>query len=157
MSDFSNHQADTPAAEPHKSRKGFFFVFIPVGLVVAAISAIAGQAHKAGQAVTGTTPAVAQHQTVTYVVTGTKGGDVTYGSAGTELAGKSPMRITKPLADTALYQLSVVTPLTGGHVGCELLVDGKVIASERASGAGNLADCMITRPMDGTKWTDPLG
>ena len=107
------------------------------------ISAIAGQAHKAGQAVTGTTPAVAQHQTVTYVLPGTKGGDVTYGPAGMYLSAKLPMRVTKPLSGTAIYGVTVITPYTGGHVTCKLLIDGKVIGSSRATGAGNLADCMI--------------
>lgn len=92
-------------------------------------------------------------QTVTFVVTGTPGADVTYGPAGTSVSGTSPMRVTKPLASPVYYSLQV--QLQGsGQVTCKILVDGKIISQAVASGGYNIADCEISKDMFSGEWSD---
>jgi hypothetical protein len=91
--------------------------------------------------------------TVTYIVTGTSGADVTYGPAGSDSSGNVPMNVTKPLQNAAYYALNAQLQ-GGGQVECEIEVDGKVISQATASGGYNIASCEITQdPMSGN-WTD---
>lgn len=92
-------------------------------------------------------------QTVTFVVTGTPGADVTYGPAGTSVSGTSPMRVTKPLGNPVYYSLQVQLQ-GGGQVTCKIEVDGKIISQAVASGSYNIADCEISKDMFSGDWTD---
>lgn len=92
-------------------------------------------------------------QTVTFVVTGTPGADVTYGPAGTSVSGTSPMRVTKPLGNPMYYSLQAQLQ-GGGQVTCKILVDGKIIAESVASGGYNIADCEISKDMFSGQWSD---
>lgn len=92
-------------------------------------------------------PAAAPARTVTYEVTGSDA-QVTYGPAGSELNGHSPMRVTRSLRHPAYY--SVTAQLQGdGSVTCEILVSGKVVSKGQASGTYNIATCEIVNFGDG--------
>ncbi|UXY23053.1 hypothetical protein N8I84_33395 [Streptomyces cynarae] len=92
-------------------------------------------------------------QTVTYVVTGTGGADVQYGPAGSSAQGKVPMSVTKPLRNPQYYAITAQLQ-GGGHVTCQLKVNGKVISQSTASGGYNLASCEISKDIFSGKWTD---
>jgi hypothetical protein len=92
-------------------------------------------------------------QTVTYVVTGTSGADVQYGPAGSSAQGKVPMNVTKPLGNPQYYSITAQLQ-GGGHVACQLKVNGKVISQSTASGGYNIASCEISKDMFSDKWTD---
>jgi hypothetical protein len=82
-------------------------------------------------------------QTVTFVVTGTPGADVTYGPAGTNLSGSVPMRVTEPLGSPSYYAINAQLQ-GGGQVECKIKVDGKTISASQASGGYNIAQCEIS-------------
>lgn len=92
-------------------------------------------------------------QTVTYIVTGTPGAQVTYGPAGTNLTGSVPMDITATLARPLYYAINA--QLQGsGAVSCKILVNRNVISRSEATGGYNIADCEISPdPLTGT-WQD---
>jgi hypothetical protein len=93
-------------------------------------------------------PSQATAQQVTYVVTGGTA-HVTYGPAGTNLEGTAPLTVTQPLAQPQFY--SINAQLTGGgSVTCQLKVDGVTIASDSASGNGNIASCQINQNLNGS-------
>jgi hypothetical protein len=88
-------------------------------------------------------------QTVTFVVTGTPGADVTYGPSGTNLSGSVPMRVTKPLGSPAYYAINAQLQ-GGGQIACKIKIDGKIISSGQAAGGYNIAQCEISPdPMTG--------
>jgi uncharacterized protein DUF732 len=94
---------------------------------------------------------------VTYVVTGTSGAQVTYGPAGSDFTGYVPMRITKPLGSPAYYAINAQLQ-GGGQVSCEILVSRKVISSSTAQGGYNIADCEIGQdPITGQWENDNSG
>lgn len=96
-------------------------------------------------------------QTVTYVVTGTSGAQVTYGPAGSDYNGYVPMRVTRKLATPSYYAINAQLQ-GGGTVACEILVDGKVLSSAMASGGYNIADCEISQdPISGQWQNDNTG
>ncbi|MGW2855370.1 hypothetical protein ACWDAZ_26320, partial [Streptomyces sp. NPDC001215] len=94
-----------------------------------------------------------QSQTVTYVVTGTSGADVQYGPAGSSAQGTVPMNVTKPLKNPQYYSITAQLQ-GGGHVTCQLKVNGKVISQSTASGGYNIASCEISKDLFSDKWTD---
>jgi hypothetical protein len=84
-------------------------------------------------------------QTVTYIVTGDSA-RIQYGPAGSMLNGYVPMHITRPLGSPIYY--SITAQLNGnGVVHCELLVNGKIISRETATGQYNIASCEIDHMM----------
>ena len=90
-------------------------------------------------------------QTVTYVVTGTSGADVTYGPSGSDLTGSVPMSVTQPLGNPSYYAINA--QLQGyGEVSCELEVDGVAISSSTASGGYNIAACEIGQDPTTGSW-----
>jgi hypothetical protein len=90
-------------------------------------------------------------QTVTYVVTGTAGAQVTYGPAGSDLSGAVPMSVSKPLGNPSYYAINA--QLQGdGQVSCKLEVDGFAISSATASGGYNIADCEIGQDPTTGSW-----
>jgi hypothetical protein len=109
--------------------------------VLAAAAAVAAVA--AIVAVTRATSGTASgSRTVTYVVWGSAA-RVTYGPAGSNLAGEVPMKVTRQLADPAYY--AVFAQLSGGGtVHCQIGVDGKVVSQATASGGANVAQCEIS-------------
>jgi Protein of unknown function (DUF732) len=96
-------------------------------------------------------------QTVTYVVTGASGAQVTYGPSGSNLSGTVPMSVTQPLGNPSYYAISA--QLQGyGDIGCKLEVDGVTISSGTASGGYNIADCEIGQnPTTGSWENDNSG
>jgi hypothetical protein len=90
-------------------------------------------------------------QTITYVVTGTPGADVTYGPAGSDFQGSVPMSVTKTLHSPQYYAIDAQLQ-GGGSVGCKLKVDGVTIASASASGGFNIADCEIDQDITTESW-----
>jgi hypothetical protein len=97
-------------------------------------------------------PAQYGRQTITYVVTGTPGADVTYGPAGSNYQGSVPMSVARHLGTPQYYSISA--QLQGnGSVRCKLKVDGVTIASASASGGYNIASCEIDQNTNGS-WED---
>lgn len=92
-------------------------------------------------------------QTVTYVVTGTSGADVQYGTSGSNAQGHVPMKITKKLGHPLYYSISA--QLQGsGHITCKIEINGKAISTATASGGYNIAMCETSQdPLSGD-WTD---
>ena len=81
-------------------------------------------------------------QTVTYIVRGTPGAQVTYGPAGSDFNGTVPMKMTAHLGDPEYYAINA--QLQGaGHVKCSIEVDGIPLSTASASGGYNIADCEI--------------
>jgi hypothetical protein len=81
-------------------------------------------------------------QTVTYIVTGTSGAQVTYGPAGSDYNGSVPMRVTDHLGNPEYYAINA--QLQGyGSVRCSIEVDGIPLSTASASGGYNIADCEI--------------
>ncbi len=94
-----------------------------------------------------------QH-TVTYIVTGTQGADVTYGPAGSDLQGTVPMRVVRRLGSPAFYAVSAQLQ-GGGQVVCAIKVDGKTISRSVAQGGYNIASCEISQdPLTGAWESD---
>ncbi|MFE7234612.1 hypothetical protein ACFVAF_28880 [Streptomyces sp. NPDC057596] len=91
-------------------------------------------------------------QTVTYVVTGTSGADVQYGPAGSLAQGKVPMSVTRPLENRQHYAITARLQ-GGGHVTCQLKVNGRVISQSTASGGYTIASCEISKDTFSDKWT----
>jgi hypothetical protein len=100
--------------------------------------------------------ASAAPETVTYVVKGTPGADVTYGAAGSTYTGTVPMRITRRARDVAYY--SIQAQLQGsGSVTVEIEINGRVISSGHASGGYDIAMAEISKdPLTGD-WQDTQG
>jgi hypothetical protein len=96
-------------------------------------------------------PSQQSAQTVTYVVTGTSGAQVTYGPAGSNFTGSVPMSDTQPLGSPSYYAINA--QLQGyGEVSCKLEVDGVTISSATASGGYNIADCEIGQNPTTQSW-----
>jgi hypothetical protein len=112
----------------------------------------AAQSSPSAPASTAASSAPPQKQTVTYVVNGSPA-DITYGPAGSDLSGSVPMRVTQPLGTPDYYAISA--QLQGdGTVSCQILVDGKVIATSTATGGYNIADCEISQDPFSGNWGD---
>jgi hypothetical protein len=80
---------------------------------------------------------------VTYVVSGSTA-DVTYGPSGSSFSHKVPMNVSKPLGSPQYYSISAQLQ-GGGHVSCELKVNGKTLSKASASGSYNIAMCEIVQ------------
>lgn len=90
-------------------------------------------------------------QTVTYVVSGTPGADVTYGPAGSDDQGSVPMSVTQSLGNPSYYAINA--QLQGyGSVSCKLEVDGVAISTAEASGGYNIANCEIDQDITSGSW-----
>ncbi|MFJ2722661.1 hypothetical protein [Streptomyces sp. NPDC087437] len=91
-------------------------------------------------------------QTVTYVVTGTSGAVVQYGPAGSLARGTVPMSVTRPLENPRHYAITAQLQ-GGGHVTCQLKVNGRVLSQSTASGGHTIASCEISKDTFSDKWT----
>jgi hypothetical protein len=81
-------------------------------------------------------------ETVTYIVKGTPGAEVTYGPSGSNYTGNVPMHVTAPLGSPTYYAINA--QLQGyGTVTCVIEVDGVPLSTATASGGYNIADCEI--------------
>ena len=93
-------------------------------------------------------PAQSTPQQVSYVVTGSAA-HVTYGPSGANFEGTGPLSVSQPLGQPQFY--SINAQLTGGgSVTCLLKVDGVTIASNSASGSGNIASCQMDQNLNGS-------
>ena len=93
-------------------------------------------------------PSQSTSQQVTYVVTGSAA-HVTYGPSGANFEGTGPLSVSQPLGQPQFY--SINAQLTGGgSVTCLLKVDGVTIASNSASGNGNIASCQMDQNLNGS-------
>ena len=81
-------------------------------------------------------------QTVTYIVRGFAGAQVTYGPAGSDFNGNVPMRVTERLGDPEYYAINAQLQ-GGGTVSCSIEVDGVPLSTASATGGYNIADCEI--------------
>lgn len=82
--------------------------------------------------------------TVTYIVTGTPGAQVTYGPAGSDFTGSVPMTVNAPIGNNPPIYFAIDAQLQGGgQVSCKIEVGGKVISAANASGGFNIATCEI--------------
>jgi hypothetical protein len=98
-------------------------------------------------------PAQEARQTITYVVSGTPGADVTYGTASSNYQGSVPMSVTRRLGHPQYYAIDAQLQ-GGGTVHCKLKVDGVTIASATASGGFNIASCEISQDITTGSWQD---
>lgn len=154
-----------PPQRPKKRHRvlGGFLIGGGVLLAIIIIGAAAGggsqgapgaAASTAVAAPAAATSSAAAKPTVTYVVTGTRGGaDVTFGPAGSSLSGRVPMRVTKRLGHADYY--SIQAQLNGGgKVTVEIIVGGKVISKGTATGGYNIASAEIVQGLFSGKWED---
>ncbi len=81
-------------------------------------------------------------QTITYIVRGTSGAQVTYGPAGSDYNGNVPMRVTARLGNPEYYAINAQLQ-GGGYVRCSIEVDGVPLSTASASGGFNIASCEI--------------
>lgn len=159
-------QPYAPPGRPPKRRHPVRTVLLIIGgiflaFIVIAVAAGGGkQPAPAPAASTATAAPVAAKSsaaakpTITYVVTGTRGGaDVTFGPAGSSLSGHVPMRVTKRLGHADYY--SIQAQLQGsGKVTVEIIVGGKVISKGTATGGYNIASAEIVQGLFSGKWED---
>jgi hypothetical protein len=97
----------------------------------------------------------ASPETVAYQVDGGPA-NVSYGPAGSSLAGSAPMRQGGPLGTPAYYY--IWAQLQGdGSVSCQISVDGAVVSRAVASAAYGVAHCEIVRSLATGQWTDANG
>lgn len=90
----------------------------------------------------------ASAQAVTFAVGGAQA-DVTWGPAGSDLAGASPMRASLPLGSPSYYFINA--QLNGsGSVTCAISIGGTVISQAVATGEARVAMCEAVP--DGTGW-----
>lgn len=162
-----------PQQPPKKSRRGWVVVAAGLGVAVVIAAAVGGSGDKKkndepptqkAQAVTlapttdtptiddapvaddPTTPAA---DTITYVVKGSSGADVTYGPSGSEVGHTGPMKKTAKLNPHAMYY-SITSQLQGGgKTTCQILVNGKVVSTGTAQGDYRIASCEIVSDFDG--------
>jgi hypothetical protein len=92
-------------------------------------------------------------QTVTYIVTGTPGADVTYGTASSNYQGAVPMKVTRHLGHPQYYSINAQLN-GGGTVRCKIKVDGVTIATGSASGGYNIASCEADQNITTGSWED---
>jgi hypothetical protein len=90
-------------------------------------------------------------QTITYIVRGTPGAQVTYGPAGSDYNGSVPMRVTRRLGDPEYYAINAQLQ-GGGHVKCSIDVDGIPLSTASASGSFNIAGCEIGQDPTTNLW-----
>jgi hypothetical protein len=91
-------------------------------------------------------------QTVTYIVNGDPA-NVTYGLAGSQLQGASPMTFSDSLGNAAYYAINA--QLQGdGSVTCEIDVNGQAVSSSTADGGYHIASCEIMRDPASGNWVD---
>jgi hypothetical protein len=98
-------------------------------------------------------PAQEGRQTVTYIVTGTPGADVTYGTASSNYQGAVPMKVTRKLGDPQYYSIDAQLN-GGGSVRCKIKIDGVTIATGSASGGYNIASCEADKDITTGSWED---
>ena len=102
----------------------------------------------------GGSPAPPAARTITYHVAGDPA-DVTYGPAGSDLAGTVPMDETDAIGGAAYYAITV--QLQGnGSVDCQISVDGTVLSSAVTNTAYGVAQCEIVRNAAG-QWAGANG
>lgn len=135
-------QQPGPQAGPRRPKRR-------AGIAITAVIVAAIAAYAAVSAL-GKSPA----DMVTYVVTGDTA-TVTYGPAGSSLAGSVPMRATAAIGSAPASYYAVDAQLQGsGTVTCEILVGATVVSKSTASGSYTIAICEITRdPLSG-QWQD---
>ena len=93
--------------------------------------------------------------TITFIVTGDRA-QVTYGPAGSNLAGTVPMRQAQPLGNPLYYAIDAQLQ-GGGEVTCQILIDGSIIAQSVATGGYNIAACEVSKdPLTG-QWSSTQG
>lgn len=97
-------------------------------------------------------PAPPKPDTVTYKVTGSSA-DIQHGPSGTSLQGHSGMNVTKKLGNPAYYAITAQLQ-GGGHVTCEIKINGKVMSTATASGGYNIAMCEIVQDPISGDWVD---
>jgi hypothetical protein len=92
-------------------------------------------------------------ETVTYVVRGTSGAQVTYGPSGSDFNGNVPMHVTRPLGNPQFYAINAQLQ-GGGTVTCVIKVDGVTLSRATATGGFNIADCEISQDPITNMWED---
>src|SRR6516164_4059739 len=74
---------------------------------------------------------------------------VSYVRSGANVESPDPLSVSQPLGQPQFY--SINAQLTGGgSVTCLLKVDGVTIASNSASGSGNIASCQMDQNLNGS-------
>lgn len=139
-------QPQSSRRKGHTGRNVFLALLGVLVVIGAAVSALSGGTKPSGPQAPAHAAAVAPASapTVTYIVTGTPGAVVTYGPSGTNTAGHVGMHVTQPLGSAEYY--AVTAQLQGlGSLTCEILVNGKVVDRQTASGAYNIAGCEIVQ------------
>jgi len=109
-------------------------------------------------------PQYLKAETVTYKVTGYApagyiGATITYGPDGSTFNGRVPMRVTHrlPANPADYYSIDAQLSDAGGHVTCEILVDGLVISRSSARGAANIASCQAGFDSMSGEWSNENG
>ena len=102
-----------------------------------------------------TNAAAGAASTITYVVTGSSSAQVTYGPAGSNYTGSSPMRKTVTIPASVPIYYSIDAQLQGsGSVTCEILVGSTVVSKGSASGGYQIASCEISQDPFSGQWQD---
>lgn len=94
--------------------------------------------------------------TVTYLVSGTPGAPVSYGPAGSDFSGQTPLRVTKRFGKGSYYGITAQLQ-AGGSVECEILFGTKVISKSVATGAYNVVSCQATKNPRTSRWQATIG
>jgi hypothetical protein len=94
--------------------------------------------------------------TVTYFVSGTSGAAVSYGPAGSDFSGQTPLRVTKRFGKSSYYGITAQLQ-AGGSVECEILFGTEVISKSVATGAYNVVSCQATKNPGTSRWQGTIG
>lgn len=133
---------------------GFFLLIVIIAVAANSGSKPPAPASTPAAGVTTAAAAGGGGTTITYKVTGSTA-DVTYGPAGSDLAGHAGMDKTIKITGKPAVYYSITAQLQGGgKVTCEILVNGQVTSKSTASGGYNLANCEVMQDPFSGKWQD---
>jgi hypothetical protein len=138
-------------------RQGLLVVGVgPVTVLLIVFIFVRGQSSAApspagGMGVAKTVTIARRPATVTYLVSGTPGAAVSYGPAGSDFGGQTPLRVTKPFGKSSYYGITAQLQ-AGGSVECEILFGNQVISRSVATGGYNVVFCQARKNPRTGRW-----
>ena len=81
---------------------------------------------------------------------------MSYGPAGSDFSGQTPLRVTKRFGKSSYYGITAQLQ-AGGSVECEILFGTEVISKSVATGAYNVVSCQVTKNPRTSRWQGTIG
>lgn len=135
---------------------GLVTVLLIAFILVSGPSAPAPSAPAGAMGITKTVTITRRPATVTYLVSGTPGAPVSYGPAGSDFSGQTPLRVTKRFGTSSYYGITAQLQ-AGGAVRCEILLGNQVISKSAATGGYNVVFCQARKNPRTGRWHGATG